>query len=114
MGRGGGEMEAGRQAEDGVAGALWSSVGEKEDCWGLGSVLFEGGEEAFSCRSSGSQEQLVSALNSALTSSGHTDCLRLNREASIRKDYTKLLISKCVLCNLSKLMMGKNRSPKEI
>lgn len=36
--------DEGRQAEDGVAGALWSSVGEKEDCWGLGSVLFEGAE----------------------------------------------------------------------
>lgn len=37
--------DEGKQAEDGVAGALWSSVGEKkEDCWGLGSVLFEGTE----------------------------------------------------------------------
>lgn len=73
VGRGGGEMkEAGR----GWCG--WCSLVQRgrEEGRLLGArqcSLRRGGEEAFPCECSGSQEQLVSALNSTPTSSGHTD-----------------------------------------
>lgn len=58
--------DEGKQAEHGVAGALWSSVGEKkEDCWGLGSVLFEGaGRKRFPASAQAAKNSSVSALNS--------------------------------------------------